>query len=328
MGHRLFSRGCAYLCVLPSAAGLPVLLRHPTNTEGWVPTFVARGDELSDLMEIPLPSTPPLAHAPNIGSPSAIVFSFLPPNGNETLELTVIGLRPKTLVTNAKRSSLIWRSVWQNWRERIDDYEQARTSLKSPPPEKKHDGQPAVIKALQASGLPLNIQVPLSASSHSLPTSTSPAGSLPTIVPSPPTAYPLSPATSASSLPSSNIFGEFESTRNLAQVATVESGPQLIPTSLQRVDSRRTIISPNLTSLHLSRRRLPQTTQSRNRSATALWRSSFRRSLPPHLHQLCLSPSKFSPRMFELLPESRRHPSSRRRCTLLLACCANKYSGS
>ena len=176
-------------------------------------------------------------------------------------------------------------------------------------------GWSAVIKALQASGLPLNIQVPPPASSHSLPTSTSPAGSLPTIVPSPPTAYPLSPATSTSSLPSSNIFEEFESTRHLARVATVESGAQLTSTSLQRVDSRRTIISPNSTSLlHPPRRRLPQTTQSRNRSATALWRSSFGRSLPPHLrHQLRLSPSKFSPQTFKLLPTSRRHPSSRRR---------------
>jgi len=87
-------------------------------------------------------------------------------------------------------------------------------------------GRSAVIEALQASGLPPNIQVPPPAS-YSLPTFTPPAGSLPTIVPSPPTAYPLSPATSISSLPSSNIFEEFESTHHLARVATVESDARL-----------------------------------------------------------------------------------------------------
>jgi len=176
-------------------------------------------------------------------------------------------------------------------------------------------GWSAVIKALQASGLPLNIQVPPPATANSpLPPSTSSAGSLPTIVSSSTTVYPLSPATSTTSLSSSNIFEEFESTRHLARVATVESGAQLTPTSLQRVDSRRAIISPNSTSLlHPPRRRLSQTTQSRNRSATALWRSSFGRSLSPHLrHQLRLSPFKFSPQTFKL-PTSRRHPSSRRR---------------
>ena len=176
-------------------------------------------------------------------------------------------------------------------------------------------GWSAVIKALQASGLPLNIQVPPPASTNSpLPPSTSSAGSLPTIVPSSPTVYPLSPATSASSFSSSNIFEEFESTRHLARVATVESGAQLTSTSLQRVDSRRAIISPNSTSLlHPPRRRLPQTTRSRGRSATALWRNSFGKSLSPHLrHQLSLSPFKFSPQSSKL-PTSRRHPPSRRR---------------
>jgi len=176
-------------------------------------------------------------------------------------------------------------------------------------------GWSAVIKALQASGLPLDIQVPPPASTDSLlPAPTSSAGSLPTMVPSSSAVYPLSPATSTSSLSSSNIFEEFESTRHSARVATVESGAQLTPTSLQRVDSQRTIISPNSTSLlHPQRRRLSPTTQSRNRSATALWRSSCGRSLPRHLrHQLRLSLLKLSPQIFKL-PISRRHPPSRRR---------------
>lgn len=169
-------------------------------------------------------------------------------------------------------------------------------------------GWSAVIKALQASGLPLNVQVPQPPSP--LPSS---AGPLPTTVLSPSTVYPLSPATSTSSPPSSNIFEEFESTRHLARVATVESGVQLTPTSLQRVDSQRTIISPNSPPfLHSQRRRPPPTTRSPGRSATALWRSSFGRSLSPHLrHQLRLSLSKSSPKIFKL-PTSRQHPPRRR----------------
>jgi hypothetical protein len=55
------------------------------------------------------------------------------------------------------------------------------------------------------------------------------------------------------------------------------------------------------------------TIQSRNRSATAPWRSSCGRSLPPHLrHQLRLSLSKFSPLVLKL-SISRRYPPSRRR---------------
>jgi hypothetical protein len=176
-------------------------------------------------------------------------------------------------------------------------------------------GWSAVINALQASGLPLNIQVPPPTSTDSpLPPSTSSAGSLPTIVPSSPAVYPFSPATSTSSLSSSNIFEEFESTRHLARVATVESGAQLTPTSQQRVDSQRAIISPNSTSLlHPQRRRLPPTTQSQNRSATALWRSSCGRSLPTHLrHQLRLSLLKSSPQIFKLQTYRRRPPSRRR----------------
>ena len=174
-------------------------------------------------------------------------------------------------------------------------------------------GWSAVIKALQASGLPLNIQVPRPTPADSpLPSSTSSAGPLPIIVPPSPAVYPLSPATSTSSLSSSNIFEEFESTRHLARVATVESGAQLTSTSLQRVDSQRTIISPNSTPLHHQRRRLPPTTQSQHRSATALWRNSCGRSLPPRLrHQLRLSLSKSSLKILKL-QTPRRHPPSRR----------------
>ena len=175
-------------------------------------------------------------------------------------------------------------------------------------------GWSAVIKALQASGLPLNIQVPPPASTESpLPPPTSSAGSLPTLVPSSPAAYPLSPATSTSSLSSSNILDEFESTCHLARVATVESGAQLTSTSLQRVDSQQSTISPNSTPLlHPRRRRLSPTIRSRNRSATALWRSSTGRSLPPHLrHQLRLCLLKSSP-LISKLPTYHQHPPSRR----------------
>ena len=48
-------------------------------------------------------------------------------------KLLVVGLQPKTLATSARRSSLIWINAWQNWRKRIEDSEQARTSLDSPP---------------------------------------------------------------------------------------------------------------------------------------------------------------------------------------------------
>lgn len=176
-------------------------------------------------------------------------------------------------------------------------------------------GWTAVITALQASGLPISIQVPPQASTNSpVFPSTPSADSLPTIVPPPPAVYPLSPATSTSSLSSSNIVEEFESTRHLARVATVESGAQLTPTSLQRVDSQRIIMSPNSTPLlQPRRRRLLPTIQSRHLSATAPWRSSCGRSLPPHLrHQLRLSLSKFSPLVLKL-PISRQYPPSRRR---------------
>jgi len=161
-----------------------------------------------------------------------------------------------------------------------------------------------------ASGLQVS---PPASTDTPLPQSTSSAGSLPTIVSPSPAAYPLSPATSTSSLSSSNIFDEFESTRHLARVATVESGAQLTPTSLQRVDSRQIIISPNSTPHLHHQRPLPPTTRSQNRSATALWRNSCGRSLPLHLRpQLRLSLSKFSPQIFKL-PTSRRRPPSRRR---------------
>lgn len=175
-------------------------------------------------------------------------------------------------------------------------------------------GWAAIIKALQVSGLPLNVQVPPPASTNSSLQSTSSLGSVPTVVSPSPAAYPLSPATSTSSLSSSNIFDEFESTRHLARVATVESGAQLTSTSLQRVESQQTIILPDSTPLlPPQRRRLPPTTQHRNRSATALWRNSCGRSLPLHLRlQLHLSPSKSSPKIFKLLTSRRRPPSRRR----------------
>lgn len=140
-------------------------------------------------------------------------------------------------------------------------------------------GWSAVVQALQASGLPLNIPVPPSNSS-------SPPSTFPVFVPEPP-AFPVSPALSQSSLSSSNLLEEFESTRHLARVATIDDA-QLIPMSQQRVDSQRLKSLPNST-------RRCRSTMSRSRPSwmRSPWRSSYGKSslpppLPPHQRRLYL----------------------------------------
>lgn len=141
-------------------------------------------------------------------------------------------------------------------------------------------GWSAVVQALQASGLPLNIPAPPSKTSPTSPT-------FPVFVPEPPT-FPISPALSQSSLSSSNLLEEFEPTRHLARVATIDDA-QLIPMSQQRVDSQRPKYLLNST-------RRCRSTRSRSRPSwmRSLWRSSYGKSslppppLPPHQRRLYL----------------------------------------
>ena len=184
------------------------------------------------------------------------------------------------LATNARLSSVTWSSVWQNWRKRINHYEQAWASLSShrliTTIRQSREGVGTGLREQRAQGEDQESRERVvgchqsvadlgSPAQHSSPTaglhrlSSSPSHLIRwlsshtcTLIS---TAYPLSPVTSTSSLSSSNIFDEFESTRHLARVATVESGAQFTPTSLQRVDSQRIIISPNSTSLLHPQRR-------------------------------------------------------------------------
>lgn len=140
-------------------------------------------------------------------------------------------------------------------------------------------GWSAVVQALQASGLPLNIPAP--------PTKTSPPPpTFPVFVPESPV-FPISPALSQSSLSSSNLLEEFEPTRHLARVATIDDA-QLIPMSLQRVDSQRPKYLLNST-----RRCRSTTSRSRPSWMRSPWRSSYGKSslpptLPPHQRRLYL----------------------------------------
>ncbi|KAH9892670.1 hypothetical protein C8Q73DRAFT_791695 [Cubamyces lactineus] len=106
-------------------------------------------------------------------------------------------------------------------------------------------GWEAVMKALAASGLPLNLPtaslpstsaVPSSAASAPTTSGQTPSTStFPVFVPTSP-AFPISPAPSDSSS-SSTLFdsADFDSTRHLARVATTDA-PRLSSVSLQRVD--------------------------------------------------------------------------------------------
>jgi len=80
---------------------------------------------------LPLPQCAPHLHETNrppwnlhVSGPGLMSA----PNSDERLGLTAIGLRPKTLVTNAKPSSLTWRGAWQSSRKRITDCERAWVS--------------------------------------------------------------------------------------------------------------------------------------------------------------------------------------------------------
>lgn len=150
-------------------------------------------------------------------------------------------------------------------------------------------GWSAVVQALQASGLPLNLATP------------PPAGSTPSSASQQPSTFPvffpISPALSQTSLSSSNLLDEFEATRHLARVATIDDA-QLIPMSQQRVASQQLRYDPNS-----HRRRHPTTTRSRPSWMRSLWRNSYARSsLPPPLplHQRRL----YLMKLFRQLPKS------------------------
>lgn len=101
------------------------------------------------------------------------------------------------------------------------------------------------MKALAASGLPLNLPTASLPGTSAVPSSAAPApttsgqtsstSTFPVFVPTSP-AFPISPAPSDSSS-SSTLFDsvDFDSTRHLARVATADA-PRLSSVSLQRVD--------------------------------------------------------------------------------------------
>ena len=173
----------------------------------------------------------------------------MPPNGDEMLGLLVVGLRPKTLTTSARRSSLIWINAWQNWRKRIEDSEQARTSPNSPPLEthslasrqNRHwpvraESSRRGSRVWRADGRPLSKRCrplvfhPTSKFHRQPPTLFPHPPHLPVLFP--PSYLRLQLSTPShqlllSQLPSSNIVEEFESTHHLARVATVESDARL-----------------------------------------------------------------------------------------------------
>lgn len=167
------------------------------------------------------------------------------------------------------------------------------------------NGWEAVIKALAASGLPLNVPTPLS-SSASQSTATA---SCPVIVPP---VYPISPAPSTPSTSSHELdLDVFEPTRHLARVATTDA-PLLSSVPQQRVDSQRLSSRSSLTQLrNLSRLQLsPSMRQQQLLSTKALWKISSMRSsrrLPLSHRRPCLMvhPTK-SPPSRNFRPPGRR----------------------
>lgn len=127
------------------------------------------------------------------------------------------------------------------------------------------NGWDAVVKALAASGLPLNVptpSIPITAPSCTLPIAS-------------PTTYPLSPAPSTPSSTSSHgfEFEEFDSTRHLARVATADA-PLLSSVSLQRVVSQR--INSNSSSTLPPLLRLPHHLSLRRRQSLPSTRTPCR----------------------------------------------------
>nr|VWO95865.1 Thermoresistant gluconokinase (EC [Ganoderma boninense] len=116
-------------------------------------------------------------------------------------------------------------------RARDQENEELRQRIKT-----LETGWEAVMKALAASGLPLNVpSAPSSSSSPSAVTSGHPpTTTFPVFVPPSPV-FPISPAPSNHSSGSSTLFDsdDFDSTRHLARVATTDA-PRLSSVSLQR----------------------------------------------------------------------------------------------
>ena len=148
-------------------------------------------------------------------------------------------------------------------------------------------GWEAVMKALAASGLPLNVpSAPSSSSSSSSPSATVTSGhpsttTFPVFVPPSPV-FPISPAPSNHSSGSSTLFDsdDFDSTRHLARVATTDA-PRLSSVSLQRVDlnARRIASSWSSTSPHPSIRRPSRSVKARPRPwMKSRWTTSSERS--------------------------------------------------
>ena len=166
-------------------------------------------------------------------------------------------------------------------------------------------GWEAVMKALAASGLPLNVpsvpsSTPSSSSSSSDPSAPATSGQFPPtttfpvfVPPSP--VFPISPAPSHTSSGSSTLFDsdDFDSTRHLARVATTDA-PRLSSVPLQRVDPnvRRIISSLSSTSLPHHIRRPSTLARARNQRWTkSSWTTSSAKSLrlpPCRRRLLCL----------------------------------------
>ena len=169
------------------------------------------------------------------------------------------------------------------------------------------NGWDAVVKALAASGLPLQIPTPSASNTHPSSSSSNPPNTFPVMIPPSPT-FPLTPTSTSSSPNSERDLDEFESTRHLARVATTDA-PLLSSVSLQRVDSQQ--INSNSSSAlpllpcrphksvsatHPRYRHLPPSTRAR-------WRISSVKSSRRHRYSrphLCLSIS---------IPQAKKHPS-------------------
>lgn len=168
-------------------------------------------------------------------------------------------------------------------------------------------GWEAVVKALAASGLPLNVPPSSAAPTSALPAPSSTSGHLsqattfPVFAPAT-TTYPISPAPSTPSSAHSISFGsdELDSTRHLARVATADA-PPLSSAPQQRVEpnTRRTFPSWSSTQSHCRR---PQRTARSHRWTMSSWTTSCATSsrLPlscrRHLWLLARTPPSRSPR--------------------------------
>jgi len=169
-------------------------------------------------------------------------------------------------------------------------------------------GWDAVVKALAASGLPLNIPSapppPTTSSSSSTRSSSQPpTTAFPVLVPpSPVSVFTTSPSLSESCSPSSSTksfpldFDSFASTRHLARVATTDA-PPLPSVSLQRVDQ--------------ASYRIP-TTFNLSSSSTPLPQSLFQRQVLKNLHR----PWTKLPWKIFSARSLRHHPHCRRRLFL------------